>query len=116
MWCKQVPITYKSLGLLQRNKDFRTPLEQTSKDIILLLCPSFAKEETFKKFTELFQQNANMHPMYSMLYTYAIMSCFRRFGTLKFAFIVTRIQYANIILNHMIFLVLLILILFPQNF
>jgi len=35
----------------------------------LLLRPSFTKKEMFKRFTEFFQQYANLHPMYSMLYT-----------------------------------------------
>ena len=70
-WHKQVPITYESLGLLQRNKDFWTPLEQANKMMsrFLLLRPSFTKKEKFKKSTEFFPQYANMHPMYSMLYT-----------------------------------------------
>jgi len=55
-WRKQVPITYESLGLLQQNKDFQTPLEQANKMIprFLLLHPSFTKKEMFKKFTEFF--------------------------------------------------------------
>jgi len=56
------------LGVLQRNKNFQTPLEQVN-NRFLLLCPFFTKKEIFKKFTEFFQQYANMHPMYSMLYT-----------------------------------------------
>ena len=42
-WRKQAPITYESLGLLQQNKYFLTPLEQANKIMsrFLLLCPSF---------------------------------------------------------------------------
>jgi len=70
-WRKQAPITYESLGLLQGNKDIRTPLEQANKMMsrFLLLRPSFTKKEMFKKFTKFFQQYANTHPMYSMLHT-----------------------------------------------
>jgi len=70
-WRKQPYITYQSLGLLQRNKDFWTPLEQANKMMsrVLLLRTSFTKKETLKKVTESFQQYANMHPMYLMLYT-----------------------------------------------
>ena len=55
-WRKQMLITYVSLGLLQRNKDFQTPLEQANKIIsrVFLLVPSFIKKEVFKKFTEFF--------------------------------------------------------------
>ena len=35
---------------------------------VLLLRPSFTKQEMLKTFIEFFQQYANMHPMYSMLY------------------------------------------------
>jgi len=57
MWLKQAPISYESLGLLQQNKNFWTPLEQANKMMsrFLLLRPSFTKKETFKKF---FQQYA----------------------------------------------------------
>jgi len=63
-WRKQVPITYISLGLLQWNKDFQTPLEQANKMMsrFLLLSPSFTKKEMFKKFTEFFQQLCKYAP------------------------------------------------------
>jgi len=69
-WRKQAPITYESSGLLQRNKDFRTPLEEANMMMsrFLLLRHSFTKKETLKKFPEFFQYT-NIHPMYSMLYT-----------------------------------------------
>ena len=70
IWCKQAPITYESLGLLQRNKDFQIPLEQANKVMsrFVLLHPFFTKKETFKKFMDFFQKYTNMHTMYSMLY------------------------------------------------
>ena len=54
-WCKQAPITYESLGLLQQNKDFWAPLELANKMMsrFLLLRP-FTKKQTFKNFTEFF--------------------------------------------------------------
>ena len=54
-----------SLSLLQRNKDFPTPLEQTNKMIsmVLLLVPSFTKKEAFKKFMDFFQQYASISPI-----------------------------------------------------
>ena len=47
MGCKQVPITYESLGLQQRNKNFRTPVEQANKMMLrfLLLRSSFTEKE-----------------------------------------------------------------------
>ena len=48
---------YVSLGLLQRNNDFPTPVEQANKMIsrFLLLVPSFTKKDVFKKFIGFFQ-------------------------------------------------------------
>jgi len=76
-WPKQAPIIYESFGLLLRNKHFQTPLEQANKLMsrFLLLRPSFTKKEMFKKFVELFQQYANIHSMYSMLYTVNLGLC-----------------------------------------
>ena len=44
--CKQTLTTSVSLGLLQRNKDFPSPIEQANKMIsrVLLLVPSFTKK------------------------------------------------------------------------
>jgi len=63
-WRKQVPITYVSLSLLLQNKDFPTRLEQANKMMsrFLLLGPPFTKKETFKTFTEFFQQLCKYAP------------------------------------------------------
>ena len=62
-WRKQVPITYISLGLLQRNNYFQTPLEQVNKMIsrFLLLLPSFTHSKIYGFFSTLHK--------YSMFYT-----------------------------------------------
>jgi len=67
-WRKQVPITYESLGLVQRNKDFRTSLEQANKMMsrFLLFRTSFTKKETFKIYRT-FQQYANSN-VFNALY------------------------------------------------
>jgi len=51
-WRKQVPITYISLGLLQRNTDFQTTLEQANKMMsrFILLGPSFTKKKNVQNF------------------------------------------------------------------
>ena len=74
---KQMLIMYVSSGLLQRNKDSPTPLEQANKMIsrFLLLVPSFTKKEGLKKFTEFFNNMQVFHPMYSMLYTVNVGLC-----------------------------------------
>jgi len=61
------------LGLLQRNKDFQTPLEQANKMVsrFLLFCPSFTKE-TSKKFTDFFPKICKYAPM---LYTANVGLC-----------------------------------------
>jgi len=70
-WCKQAPITYESLGVLQRNRDFLTPLEQANKMMsrLLSLRSSFTKKETFKKFMNFFFNNTQICTQCSMLYT-----------------------------------------------
>ena len=62
MWCKQVPITYVSLGLLQWNEGFQTPLEQANKTIsrFLLSCCSFNKKATFKFFSTICKYAPNV--------------------------------------------------------
>ena len=64
-------ITYVSVGLLQRNKDFPIPHEEANKMIsrFLLLVSSFTKKEAFNKFMDFFNNMQNFHPCFSMLYT-----------------------------------------------
>ena len=68
---KQILITYVSLGLLQQNKDFLTPLEEVNKMVsrFVLVFPALTKKEAFKKFTNFFQQYANNSPfVFNVLY------------------------------------------------
>ena len=85
-------ITSVSLGLLHRNKDFPTSLEQANKMIsrVLLLVPSFTKKKAFKNLW-IFKNNTQVfHPMYSMLYN----SKFRLAELCRvFADLVTYIKY-----------------------
>ena len=70
-------ITYVSSGLLQRNNDFPTPLEQANKMIsrFILLVPSFTKKEGFKNLRNFFNNTQAFHPMYSMLHTVNLGLC-----------------------------------------
>ena len=63
--CKQTPITSVSLGLLQRNKYFQTPLEQANKEMsrFLLLAHSFTEKTAFKNFTEFFSIYSKFSPI-----------------------------------------------------
>ena len=68
---KQTLITSISLGLLQQNKGFPTPLEQANKMIskVLLLVPSFTKKQTFKKFADFKKYCASISPnVFNALY------------------------------------------------
>ena len=58
---------YVSLGLLQRNKDFTTPLEQVNQMIsrFLWLVPSFTMKEEFKKLQNFY---ASVSPHVFTLY------------------------------------------------
>ena len=66
------------LNLLQRNKDFPIPHDETNKMIsrFLLLVPSFTKKEAFKIFMEFFNNTQIFHPLFSMLYTGNLGLCY----------------------------------------